>query len=75
VLNFKLSQGDVNKNFVMLVPIYLELANGRVVRLGAARVSGDNSLEQHVPIRGLKEQPKRAMIAYYDDVLGNIENR
>jgi hypothetical protein len=75
VLNFKLSQGDVNKNFVMLVPIYLELANGRVVRLGAARISGDNSLEQHVPIRGLKEQPKRAMIAYYDDVLGNIENR
>ncbi|HKW77226.1 MAG TPA: M1 family aminopeptidase [Terriglobales bacterium] len=75
VLNFKITQADVSKDFVMLVPIYLELANGRVVRLGAARLSGDNSLEQHIPITGLKEQPKRAMVAYYDDVLGNIENR
>jgi hypothetical protein len=75
VLNFKLTQADVSKGFVMLVPIYVELANGRVVRLGAARISGNNTLEQHVPIKGLKEQPKRATIAYYDDVLGNIENR
>jgi hypothetical protein len=26
-------------------------------------------------LKGLKERPKRAMMAYYDDVLGNIENR
>lgn len=75
VLNFKLTQADVNKNFVMLMPIYLELANGRVVRLGSARVTGNDSLEQHVPITGLKDQPRNAMIAYYDDVLGNIESR
>lgn len=24
---------------------------------------------------GLKDRPKRAMMAYYDDVLGNVENR
>lgn len=74
VLNFKLTQAGVNKDFVMLVPIYLELANGRVVWMGSAHLAGDTSLEQHVSLKGLKEQPKNAMIAYYDDVLGDVEN-
>jgi len=73
VLNFKLTQSDVSKDFVMLMPIYLELANGKVARLGSAQVAGSTGVEQHVPIKGLKEKPKKAMIAYYDDVLGNIE--
>ncbi len=75
VLNFKLTQSDVGKDFVMLVPIYLDMGNGRVFWLGSARISGNNSLEQHVPLRGVKEKPRRAVLAYYDDVLGNIENR
>jgi len=75
VLNFKITQSGVGKDFVMLAPIYLDLGNGKVVRLGAARVSGDTTLEQHVPLKGLKEKPKRALLAYYDDVLANIENR
>jgi hypothetical protein len=75
VLNFKLSQADVSKDFVMLVPIYVEVANGRVARLGSAQVVGNSTVEQHVPIKGLKEKPKRAMIAYYDDVLGNVESK
>jgi hypothetical protein len=32
-------------------------------------------LEQQVPLKGLKEKPRRAMLAYYDDILGNIENK
>ena len=57
----------------MLVPIYLDLGNGKVTRLGAATISGNNNVEGHVPLKGLKGKPKGAMIAYYDDVLGNIE--
>jgi hypothetical protein len=64
----------VGKNFVMLVPIYVELGNGKVVWLGSAQVSGSNSLEQHVSLTGLKDKPKRALLAYYDDLLGTIEN-
>ena len=75
VLNFKVSQSDVSKDFVMLVPIYLDLGGGRVARLGAATLSGNNSVEGHVPLKGLKEKPKRAILAYYDDVLGNIEGK
>jgi len=60
---------------VMLVPLYLELGDGRVVSLGSARMAGPGTIEQHVPLKGLKQRPKRALIAYYDDVLGNVENR
>ena len=75
VLNFKVTQSGVSQNFVMLLPLYLDLGGGRVARLGSATLSGNNSVEGHVPLKGLKEKPKRAMLAYYDDVLGTIENR
>ncbi len=75
VLNFKLSQSDVDENFAALVPIYLDFGNGKVMRMGSARLVGNNPVEQHIPLKGLKEKPKRAVAAYYDDVLGNVENR
>jgi hypothetical protein len=75
VLNFKLTQADVSKDFMMLVPIYVEMKDGRIARLGSAKMVGSATAEQHVPLKGLKDRPKRAMMAYYDDVLGNVENR
>jgi len=75
VLNFKLSQAGVGQNFAMPLPIYLEFSNGRTVRLGMAKLKGSNSIEQHIPLKGLKEKPKRALLAYYDDILGDIENK
>ena len=73
VLNFKLTQSHVNDNFVMLVPVYLEVEKGQTGRLGRIMVRGNNTVEQHVRLGSLK--PKRAMIAYLDDVLGSIENK
>lgn len=75
VLNVKITQSDVGQSFAMLVPLYLEFNNGRVFRLGSAKLLGNSTMEQHVPLKGLKEKPKRAVLAYYDDVLGNIDNR
>jgi hypothetical protein len=72
-LKIKLTQSDVSKDFAMLIPLYLEMNNGRVARLGSARLIGNNTFEQTIPLTGLKEKPRRAVIAYYDDVLGNIE--
>src|SRR5271165_3061957 len=68
-ISFKLTQSGVDKDFVMLVPIYLELANGNIARLGSATVGGNFTVDQTVTLNGLKQQPKRAMINYYDDVL------
>ena len=69
VLNMKLNQAAVSPDFRMLVPIYLELANGQIVRLGSARPSGNMTVEQKVPLKGISEKPRRAMINYYFDVL------
>jgi hypothetical protein len=71
VLNFKLTQSNVEKNFRMLVPIYLEMMDGRVMHLGRARIAGDMTLEQSVPLNGLKTAPRRALVNYYDDVLAS----
>jgi hypothetical protein len=66
VFNFKLMQSNVAESFRMLVPIYVELADGRVAPLGRARLSGNSSVEQKIPLKGLKDVPRRALINYYD---------
>jgi aminopeptidase N len=69
VLSFRLTQSNVDDKFRMLVPLYLELADGNVAFLGRARITGNMSLEQKVPLKGLKTKPRRAIVNYYDDVL------
>jgi peptidase M1-like protein len=71
VFNLKLAQSNVDEHFKMLVPIYLETPDGRLVSLGRARMLGNTTLEQKVPLKGWKEKPKRAVINYYNDVLAN----
>jgi hypothetical protein len=56
----------------MLVPIYLELANGNTVLLGRAKMNGNTSVERKVPLKGVKEKPRRALMNYYDDVLASV---
>ncbi len=70
VMSIKLSQSNVNDSFRMLVPIYLELPNGMYL-LGRAHLTGNSTFEQKMPLKGLKEKPKRALINYYDDVLAS----
>ncbi|HEY6271243.1 MAG TPA: hypothetical protein VIX19_04515, partial [Terriglobales bacterium] len=74
-LDFKLSQSHVGSDFAMLVPIYMEAQDGRVVRLGRVRLKGEDTLTRHVSLGGVKQKPKKAMIGYLDDVLGNLENK
>ncbi len=71
VFNFKVTQSNVKDDFHMLVPIYLELADGGMFFLGRARLAGNNSVEQKVPLKGLKAKPRRAVLNYYDDVLAS----
>jgi hypothetical protein len=69
VLHVKMTQSSVDDTFVMRVPIYLELADSRIIRLGSVILQGNNSTEQDVPLEGLKERPKRVMLNYFNDVL------
>jgi hypothetical protein len=68
VLNMKLAQSGVSPDFRMAVPIYLELASGKIARLGFARAVGNTTVEQKVAPKGVKEKPRRAMINRYHDV-------
>jgi hypothetical protein len=71
ILSFKLTQSGVNDSFRMLVPVYLELADGSIVRLGLTSPKGNMTVQQKVPLKGVKQQPKRAMINYFSDVLAS----
>ncbi|MGA8869119.1 MAG: M1 family aminopeptidase [Candidatus Sulfotelmatobacter sp.] len=71
VMNVKMTQSNVDEKFRMLVPIYLELANGDMFFLGRARLLGNSTFEQKIPLKGLKDIPRRALINYYDDVLAS----
>jgi hypothetical protein len=71
VLTFKVTQSNVSDSFRMLVPMYLELADGHVVSMGRATIIGNSSLDGKVPIKGLKDAPRRALLNYYDDVLAS----
>jgi hypothetical protein len=71
VFNMKVSQSNVDEKFRMLVPIYLELADGSIFPLGRARMSGNTTVDQKIPLRGLKTKPRGAVVNYYDDVLAS----
>ena len=72
-LHFKLTQSGVSDNFRMLVPIYLELADGKVMRLGMIQVIGSTTLERTLPLPKFPSPVKQALINYYYDILA-IEN-
>jgi len=69
VFNFKVSQSNVDEHFRMLVPLYLELADGHFINLGRASIIGNNSIQQKLALKGLKDAPRRAVLNYDDDVL------
>jgi Peptidase family M1 domain len=70
VFGFKITQSGVDEKFKMLVPVYLELADGRMAHLGRAHLIGNTTVDQKVPL-ALKDTPKRALVNYYDDVLAS----
>jgi Peptidase family M1 domain len=71
VFGFKLTQSGVDDKFRMLVPIYLEMADGGVASLGRASIAGNSTVERKVTLKGMKNPPKRAMVNYNYDVLAS----
>jgi hypothetical protein len=67
VISVKLTQSNVSDGFKMLVPFYLELQDGRVMKVGSAGLLGNSSVEQEIPAGQIPV--KRLLINYYYDVL------
>jgi hypothetical protein len=68
-LHFKLVQSGVPSDFKMLVPMYLEYTDGKIMRLGALNITGSSTLDQTVNLPKLPSQVKRVSINHYYDVL------
>lgn len=45
------------------------------MRLGAMPMTGNTTAEQQVPLTGLKDKPKRAILAYFNDVLCTMDGK
>jgi aminopeptidase N len=71
VLSMKLTQSGVDDRFRMLVPVYIEFADGHVASFGRVTMVGNTSQEAKIPLKGLKDIPHRAMVNYFDDVLAS----
>ncbi len=71
LLSARLTQAGVDSRFKMAVPLYLELADGRTLFIGRAQLTGNTTLEQKIPVRGLKTLPKRLLVNYNYDVLAS----
>lgn len=69
VFSFKVTQSGVDDSFRMLVPIYVELPDGRMISLGRAHMTGNKTIEQKVTLNGVQNAPKRALVNYNYDVL------
>jgi hypothetical protein len=68
-LHLKLTQSSVPPGFKMIVPLYLELANGSVIHLGSVMMVGPMTTDQTVQLPKPPSPVKRAMINYFYDVL------
>ncbi len=68
-LHYKIVQSGVSPEFVMMVPIYLELIDGRVMRLGSVMMKGSSTADQTIALPKLPGTVKRVLINYYYDVL------
>ncbi|MBA2734418.1 MAG: carboxypeptidase regulatory-like domain-containing protein [Acidobacteria bacterium] len=72
IVNAKITQSGVSKDFAMLVPVYADYGKGWI-RLGSATIVGNSATE----LNNLKlpQAPKRLAVAALNDVLAtSIEN-
>jgi len=69
VIDLQFAQSGVHDGFKMIVPIYLELQSGNVVRMIATVARGNTSFENKLRVGKMQDPPRRVMANYYYDVL------
>ncbi|HXR38894.1 MAG TPA: M1 family aminopeptidase [Terracidiphilus sp.] len=71
-LHYKLTQSGVGESFKMLVPIYVETADGKFLRLGSTTIHGSKTVDQTLQLPKFPSPVKRALIDYNYDVLSTV---
>jgi hypothetical protein len=72
-LHFKLVQSGVTDTFKMLVPVYLEMSDGRSVLLGRVSILGNSTMEKTIPLAKPTVPIKHVSIDSMHDLLA-IDN-
>ena len=70
-VHMKLAQSNVSKDFLMLVPVYLQMADGRTVRVFNVGMQGNMVSDHMVKLGELPSPAKKLLINYNQDVLGD----
>jgi hypothetical protein len=68
-VHIKMDQSGVSADFKVLVPVYLELANGQIIRMTQLRMTGNSNYEHTFNLPKLPAPIKKVTINYYYDVL------
>lgn len=68
-IHFKLTQSGVDENFVMLVPLYLVMEDGRTMKLGAVSIRGNSTVENDINLNLPGAKAKKLAVNQYYDVL------
>jgi aminopeptidase N len=72
-LHLKLVQSGVPDSFKMMVPMYLEMDDGKILRAGSINITGNKTIEQTIQLPKFQTTVKRIVINHVYDVL-DIEN-
>lgn len=70
-VHFKVTQSNVSKDFIMLVPLYLQFGDGHTVRVLNLAMQGDTVAEHTVKLGKLPAPAKKMLLNYNQDVLSN----
>jgi hypothetical protein len=70
-VHFKVTQSNVSKDFLMVVPLYLQMADGRTVRILNLGMQGDMVSDHTVKLGRLSSAAKKLLLNYNEDVLSN----
>ena len=68
-VHLKMAQSNVPDNFVMRLPLYLQMANGNVVRLTNVVIRGNKTVDTTVSLGKLPSPGKALLLNYNADVL------
>jgi len=70
-VHLKLSQSNVSKNFVMRIPLYLQLKNGQTAAVLNVVIHGSDTIDQVIKLGKLPSPAKTMLLNYNADVLSD----
>jgi hypothetical protein len=69
--HMKMAQSNVSKNFVMAVPLYLQMQNGVTVRIANVVIHGTDTIDHSFALGKLPSPAKTMLVNYNADVLSD----